>query len=264
MRWRGDFAQWRERRLWQECFQQRRLAQLAEIAGPLPGKTVLELGAGMAGLAVALARAGARVVALEPNRAYCRIGALRASRYGVLLSLVAAQGENVPLRDGALEIVTCLDVLEHAGDPGQTLREIARVLRPGGHAIVTATNRYAFRDPHYHLRGINWIPRGWATRIINWRRRRKTSSGFDDRQELASMHYVTLGQFTRRCRALGCDTYDPREARVRSGPLQPGTRFRRTIMVMRRLRLALPAYYVYRAIFVGTFEIVLVKHDTPR
>ena len=60
--------------------------------------------------------------------------------------------------DGAFDIVVCLDVLEHAESLEETLAEIARVLTPGGHAIVTATNRFVFRDPHYHLRGINWLP----------------------------------------------------------------------------------------------------------
>lgn len=264
MRWRPDFTAWRERRIWQECYQRRRLEQFAGIVGPLSGKVVLEVGSGMGGLAVALARAGARVTAVEPNRAYCRIGALRAARYSLRLPLVMAKGEELPVRDDAFDLVTCLDVLEHADDPWRTLREIGRVLRPGGRAVVTATNRFAFRDPHYHLRGINWLPRPWATAIVKWRVRLKAQAGLDDRQTLSTMHYVTWGQFTRQCRALGFDACDAREGRVRSGPLPTGTRFRRTIVLMRRLRLAAPAYAVYRAAFIGTFEVTLRKQGTAR
>lgn len=264
MRWRPDFTAWRERRLWQERYQQRRLEQLAGIVGPLSGKAVLEVGSGMGGLAVALARAGARVVAIEPHRAYCRIGTLRAARYSLRLPLVTAMGEELPVRDNVFDLVTCLDVLEHADDPWRTLREIGRAMRPGGRAVVTATNRFAFRDPHYHLRGINWLPRSWATTVVKWRMRLKAHAGFGDRQELSTMHYVSWGQFTRQCRALGFDAVDAREGRVRSGPLPAGTRFRRTIVLMRRLRLAVPAYRVYRAAFVGTFEVVLLKPGTAR
>ena len=261
MRWRADYAAWRERRLWQECHQGERLRQLAEFCGPLAGRPVLDLGCGMGGLAVALRRAGARAVGLEPNREYGAICALRAARYGLTLPFVAAAGEALPFRDSAFEVVVCLDVLEHAESLGATLAEIARVLAPGGHAVVTATNRFAYRDPHYHLRGINWLPRRWAEALIRRRGRGKEAAAFADRQALSAMHYVTYRGFAARCRRLGFAVEDTRERRVRSGPLG-GARFRRPIALLRRLGLAVPAYRLYRALVLGTFEVHLTKRGT--
>ena len=259
MRWRADFAEWRERRLWQERHQGERLRQLAGCCGPLAGRLVLDLGCGMGGLAVALRQAGARAIGLEPNRAYGEICRLRAARYGLSLPFVAATGEALPFRDGAFDVVVCLDVLEHAESLEATLAEIARVLPPGGQAVVTATNRFAFRDPHYHLRGINWLPRPWAEAIIRRRGRGKDAAAFADRQALSAMHYVTYRSFAARCRTLGFTVEDTRERRVRSGPVGAGTRFRRAIGLLRRLRLALPAYRLYRALFLGTFEVHLIR-----
>jgi len=49
---------------------------------------------------------------------------------------VAADAEHLPFRDNMFRCVECDAVLEHVRDPGQVLREIARVLAPGGHAHV--------------------------------------------------------------------------------------------------------------------------------
>lgn len=259
MRWRTDFADWRARRLWQERYQADRLRQIETFCGPVAGRRVLDLGCGMGGLVVALRQAGARAVGHDPNRAYGAICALRAARYDLPLPFVTATGEALPFATGSFDIVVCLDVLEHADSLERTLAEIARVLMPGGHAIVTATNRLVFRDPHYHLRGINWLPRRWAEAIIRRRGRGKEASAFGDRQALSAMHYVTFGGFVARCRALGFAAEDTRERRVRSGPLGRNTRFAGIIARLRRLGLATLAYRLYRTFFLGTFEIHLVR-----
>ncbi len=49
-------------------------------------------------------------------------------------------GQSLSFADGYFDVVTCLEVIEHVDDPRQLLREIARVLRPGGHAVLTCPN----------------------------------------------------------------------------------------------------------------------------
>ena len=58
-------------------------------------------------------------------------------------SVHLSQGDALalPLRDGCADIVTMLDVLEHLSDDGKALREVRRILRPGG-ALVLSVPAY--------------------------------------------------------------------------------------------------------------------------
>jgi ubiquinone/menaquinone biosynthesis C-methylase UbiE len=53
-------------------------------------------------------------------------------------------GEALPFRDGAFASVMCTEVLEHTRDDRATLREIARVTRPGGTLLLSTPHRGLF------------------------------------------------------------------------------------------------------------------------
>jgi SAM-dependent methyltransferase len=61
-----------------------------------------------------------------------------AARRGTGARLVRAAAESLPVAQATFDAVLALDVLEHLDDDGAGAREIARVLRPGGVALVTA------------------------------------------------------------------------------------------------------------------------------
>jgi len=260
MTWRRDFAAWRERRLRQEHYQTERLAQARAVIGDLKGARLLDLGAGMGGFAVAAALAGAQVTACEYNPAYCQIIRLRAARYRLHLPIINAAGEKLPLPDAAFDLVVAWDVLEHVQDPVAVLGEIARVLRPGGHALITAINRRAWIDPHYHMRGINWLPRPLAETLIAMRGRTKQGAAFRDMQRLSSMHYFHFRELVQLCRQLGFTVTDLREQALLAGKLVSRRPLRRAIRVLlRRVGLELAAYRIQRSYYTGMFELDLRK-----
>lgn len=55
---------------------------------------------------------------------------------------VIVPGERWPLEDSSFDAVLCTQVLEHDSDPGHTIGEIDRVLRPSGTALVTVPFAY--------------------------------------------------------------------------------------------------------------------------
>lgn len=106
---------------------------------PLPGLDVVELGAGTAFLSAALARAGARPIAVDLSHEQLRTAARCRDRVGPAFPLVEADGTAVPLRGGCADLV----VSEHGAsvwcDPAGWLPEAARLLRPRGW-LVFLTN----------------------------------------------------------------------------------------------------------------------------
>lgn len=259
MPWRPDFERWRAGRIWQEQIQGERLALIERYGGRLAGQRILDLGSGMGGTSVALALDGAHPLAYEYKREYCEITKLRAARYDLSLPVINGPGEALPFADGSFDLAICWDVLEHVQAPERLLAELSRVVRPGGRVLITAINRFAWRDPHYHMRLLNWLPRALAERIIIRKGRSKGGAGFTDMQRLSDMHYYTMGGFRRLAARHGFRVGDIGEDRVRRGEGTARGRKGRARDVLRRLGLALPAYYLYRAAVQGTYELVMVR-----
>jgi 2-polyprenyl-3-methyl-5-hydroxy-6-metoxy-1,4-benzoquinol methylase len=260
MTWRRDYGAWRERRINQEQYQDERLTQLEQAAGPLDGMRLLDLGAGMGGFAVAAARRGARVSVCEYNRAYCAIIRLRAARHGLHFPIANAAGEALPLPDRAFDAVVCWDVIEHVRDPRLVLAELARVLRPGGTALLTVINRRAWVDPHYHIRGLNYIPRPLAEAVIRLRGRTKQGAAFRDMQRLSAMHYYHYHDFAALAGTIGFSVRDLREEQLLAGRLtSPRTSRRLARTALRTAGLEQAAYRAERRWLVGMFELALTK-----
>lgn len=113
--------------------------EVCATLGPLlSGARVLDVGAG-SGIAswAFLRRGAARVHALEPDPSeLAGRGALKRLLEGCDAEILAAAGEDIPLPDDAVDVVYARQVLHHTRDLAQTLRECARVLRPGGTFIA--------------------------------------------------------------------------------------------------------------------------------
>ncbi|MFI7603505.1 class I SAM-dependent methyltransferase [Micromonospora sp. NPDC049366] len=66
-------------------------------------------------------------------------------------------GEGIPLPDASVDLVHAGEVLEHLYDPDRMLEECARVLRPGGHLVLTTPNLQAWYNRALFLAGIQPI-----------------------------------------------------------------------------------------------------------
>lgn len=262
MTWRRDYQTWRERRLYQERYQAERIAQVERFAGTIRGARVLDLGAGMGGFAVAAALHGADVTVSEYNFPYCQIIQLRADRYALQIPIINAAGEQLPFAAAQFDLVVCWDVLEHVQNPTHVLREIHRVLKPNGKVLLTAINRRAWIDPHYHIPSINWWPRSLAEWYIARRGRSKANTRFHDMQRLSAMHYFDYPEFVALAKQLGYHTVDMNEIALREGRFVSKKSSRQRIRAwLRTMGLEHIAYRAQRAWYTGMFELALTKES---
>lgn len=102
----------------------------------------LDCGCADGGYTVALAVLGADTVVgvdVEPERV---ARARQRSRPLPNVSYCCASADAMPFADASFDGVFLNEVLEHVEDEGRTLREIRRVLRPGGHLVLISPNRW--------------------------------------------------------------------------------------------------------------------------
>jgi ubiquinone/menaquinone biosynthesis C-methylase UbiE len=100
------------------------------LAG-LEGATVLEIGAGT-GANIDLLAPGTHLIALEPSLAMHDRLRQRCEAVGLEVTVLPTGAEAIPLPDDSVDEVICSLVLCTVHDPAQALREVRRVLRPGG------------------------------------------------------------------------------------------------------------------------------------
>lgn len=129
-------------RLWK-----RRLARrLAGVHG-----WVVDLAGGTGDIARLLARApGRRVTVIDPSQAMMAVGRARAGMARVEWHL--GEAEQLPLPDASVDLVVVSFGLRNATRVGQALREVRRVLKPGGHFACLEFSRPArWFAPAYDL-----------------------------------------------------------------------------------------------------------------
>jgi demethylmenaquinone methyltransferase / 2-methoxy-6-polyprenyl-1,4-benzoquinol methylase len=110
-----------------------RRAMISRIE-PAPGQSVLDVASGTAGVALGLARAGASVVGVDLTEQMLRRGQRNVTdaAMGDRIQLVAGRAEQLPFDDAAFDALTFTYLLRYVLDPEATLRELARVVKPGG------------------------------------------------------------------------------------------------------------------------------------
>lgn len=100
-----------------------------------PDDTVLDVATGTAAVAIELVRrSGCRVVGLDQSREMLETGRHRVVDAGLddRIDLVEGRAERLPFADASFDGLTFTYLLRYVADPVATLRELSRVVRPGG------------------------------------------------------------------------------------------------------------------------------------
>ncbi len=135
-------------------YQQRRDTALAWIEQLDLGAsaTALELGCGSGLMSVRLASGGLHVSATDRSSRMLRLARRHARNADVAIRVAQADAHKIGFANASFDLVLALGVVPWLHSPRAALLEIARVLRPGGYALLSADNRLRLThllDPQY-------------------------------------------------------------------------------------------------------------------
>lgn len=209
---------------------------------------ILDLGSGQGAFLIDAATHGAIVTGLETNPAYIKKSYEAAAKAGVQITVIEGRGEALPFPDNSFDFVNLSEVIEHVDDPLLLLREVHRVLRPGGRVYLSVPNRFGIKDPHFHLYFVNWLPRRLANAFISlFGTHKDYGDSSTGRQNLASMHYYTYPATRTLLESMGFTVIDIRAHRISSA--------------LGRLLgfLVGPVYLIARTLYFDSFHLLLTK-----
>ena len=149
--------------------QQRRLDMIVQAAGERIHGKILENGCGVGMYVEHLSPFGGEVTGLEYDFE-------RAAEAGENSSkIINAAGEFIPLSSSAFDLILSHEVIEHVQDDQAAIREMIRVLRPGGRIALFCPNRGYPYETHgiywkgqYHFGNklfVNYLPRSLRNKL---------------------------------------------------------------------------------------------------
>jgi ubiquinone/menaquinone biosynthesis C-methylase UbiE len=100
---------------------------LERFAGPVRGRTILDVGTGTGRAALLMARAGARVTGVDPSPDMLAVARRQAAEAQVPVRFDLGDAHRLEFGDRSFEVVICLRVLMHASDWRQCVAELCRV-----------------------------------------------------------------------------------------------------------------------------------------
>jgi 2-polyprenyl-6-hydroxyphenyl methylase/3-demethylubiquinone-9 3-methyltransferase len=112
-----------------------------EIGAPLAGIDLLDVGCGAGLFAEPLARLGADVIGVDPALAAIEVARRHAEETGAHLAYRAATVEELAAEERQFDVVSAMEVIEHAADPKHFVAAAASLVKPGGLFLASTLNR---------------------------------------------------------------------------------------------------------------------------
>lgn len=135
------------------------------------GGSFLDVGCSTGGMLVAAQPRFSSLVGVDVALRWLTIGLVRLREAGVTATLICANAEALPFAGESFNVVTVIDLMEHARDAGQVATEVYRTCRSRAHTLWITNNRYApLPEPQVGIWGVGYLPRRWQPGFVAKRR----------------------------------------------------------------------------------------------
>ena len=114
-----------------------------ETAGAVAGKIAADIGAGSGFVTEGLLGRGLRVIAVDRSEAMLEEMRRKFGEGGAVEYRIG-EAESLPLADGSVDCVFANMYIHHVESPSAAIREMARIVKPGGRLIITDLDRHDF------------------------------------------------------------------------------------------------------------------------
>ena len=110
---------------------------MLRLAGDLQGRSVLDVGCGDGTLALACWESGtAQVAGLDLDTRMITRAAAFAAQHQVTIGYTVGRADTLPFGDKSFDLVVSVATLTFVPEADRVVREMARVLRPGGRLVI--------------------------------------------------------------------------------------------------------------------------------
>lgn len=155
---------------------------------------VLDFGCGTGLNTVSLAKAFPQTIACDVDKKIKLAADDFLAKFKLKIPVVIYDGKRLPFKNNSFDLITCIEVYEHAPRPQQMLKEIYRVLKPDGILNITAPNKLWPIEGHYQLLFLSYLPKKLADIYV---RLFKKGPGYENVFELPTYRkfYQAVNQY---------------------------------------------------------------------
>jgi ubiquinone/menaquinone biosynthesis C-methylase UbiE len=136
------------------------------IAGEVPERSaVLEVAPGPGYFSIQLAKLGSyAITGLDLSGTFVKIATRKAAEAGVRVDFKQGSASNMPLQKESFDFLLCRAAFKNFADPVGALKEMCRVLKPGGRGLIIDLKRNASPETiSHHVDGMGLT---WSNRIL--------------------------------------------------------------------------------------------------
>jgi ubiquinone/menaquinone biosynthesis C-methylase UbiE len=135
-----------------------------------PGERVLDIGCGNARDIARIAERGSEIVGVDISAGMVAAAKQELKRMEISgITLQVGDATSLDFPDGSFDKILCSEVIEHIPDASRALREMLRVLRPGGRLVLSTPNKESWYGVERYWIWEKLLGRKWPHPCDEWR-----------------------------------------------------------------------------------------------